>query len=495
MDFSGSLNKRIQQFALFILIIAVVWQIASEFDLTSAYDFETQKTNYFKLVFFRLFWSLPPLAILFFANTKGDSKKPMQIAGLIYLSFTAILITISALGNNSEFSMEVYSLMEIITYVLTFGSFGYLKLGQKGLWLALFALVFSGTFISSQSYEYVSKLDDLLGEIGLNNRNMFSDRTMFFYVLAIFNATKYILMFYVFIVLMDYLKNSKLQSLHFTSLILNNERLDKLSFSLIFWAFRIYIMSALFQDQPYYTYQFDIHQSILIELHRILSIALTYYIVIAVYRNLLLKEFVLEGKQTGWNFIGLNFPVVNLVAWIIKITKTEQKVEPKDTEILDENIQGFDANDYQSKLASGIKEFYKSSKNQGVKITMVILVILTLIYPLFIAMEYGNSTAIAIILLIYAIYFALLAYLFADHRAALVLSIVITFIGILVFYFAPRELSERGILTIIINMVLYLSVFHFDKFKFFIEKDGELTEIETQDETVNRENAGRLKDV
>lgn len=230
---------------------------------------------------------------------------------------------------------------------------------------------------------------------------------------------------------------------------------DRLSFSAIYWSFRLILFVSGMGLMGYIADTFRLPFEIL-TLLRVIIGALALLVVASIYRNFLVSHFAKKNEYPGGLFVLLNVPIINIFAWLYMLISYDIVREDASSEFQQDDI-------------TALKEkFVKSGRNGGWKIMLIVITIFTGLFQ-FISAGFRLDKPIrdgAFILLIsLVITFCLLLWYLYDKNSyipifvLIVLSLVVTAIA------RDGSFIQPTMAVGIINLALFYGMFYFDELK------------------------------
>ena len=473
MNFTPSFNRRFLQFAIFLLGFYVITQFIYEFELLRTFNYDTGETYTLNLIIREFIWLMPLLAIFYFFSKDEQNKRPAiaAISILIVSEITQLFLKfqeINLIDDNNFF-------IALFGNVAAFLCYGYLKFENRGLWLGILGLIYHGLFISASTHEYASTLMDFFVELGIIEYRLGDyGSTSVFYFGGLFSTLKYLLLFGLFEYLKNQVATTKLLNFNLSNIILPERKINLVVFSLLFWSTRVYIMTALFRELPMYFIDSSLFFDgpFILKLTYAILCAITFYIVASFLRNLLIAVFAQEGKFPSWQFLWFNFPIINIIYWLIYAINWENKSN-ENPQLIDEVKQ----NERSLKI-SDIKDKFKASrKNRGIQVLIFSLFFLNVLLNFYALANAYRVSSIQVVIVLLSTIIGLsfiLAYIL-HARALLVINLILVSLTFIILWLDMDEFMVRSYMTPIISLTLFHALFHFNQFKFY-RKSGEQVE-------------------
>lgn len=251
--------------------------------------------------------------------------------------------------------------------------------------------------------------------------------------------------------------------------------MDKLSFSIIFWAFRIPIAFLGFGIIQYWSVLYNPDAFIkgikvgyyAKQLLQILSFLMAVYVVCSLYRNFLANYLSLKGDYPKWLFLLLNIPIVNFITWLFLLFEKNANQVPKNHEKKASNL---------SFVESLQSKFVVEEKNMQVKIFVFFGMILFLIGK-FVMLNNGTI----LFVLVYLVLSLLFAWLYMRYNVVMYILFLFQVIFVLFVTGASIhiEFEAESLRTVYSfagtsNMIILYSLFHFDKLSFLFTQHSEV---------------------
>ncbi len=366
------------------------------------------------------------------------------------------------------FLFNIFPFIAYVTYgFLTFGNtFASYTMGLFGL-----AIVGIYRYVSMESgfEDIFRELDWLRMEFVIEDDRTSSLYLASFFVMKLGLIMNFILFWYVY----SYLKvnNNKFDFSFKRTQLFGN--MNPITFSIIFWVFRIFIMSSVvsvgnvafrFRDNFFVTDIFFITISLI-----------GVYLLFSVYRNFLSSYFVQRKRYTSWFYLLLNIPIINIFAWLILLVSRDEPI--------DQYRRGVNVEDYSDKSNSRIKNdafflqrlFHVENRNAGIKVLIVILVILSLLITLVAQMSMGMANPIIIVGSLLS--FIFLMWMFNAENAVYyifglycIIFLVFPFVGL-----DSRQFQYSSLTLFGVGQLMYiLPLFHFDCLQFYDNNENDL---------------------
>ncbi|MFT4600851.1 MAG: hypothetical protein ACI857_001028 [Arenicella sp.] len=477
MNPDNTFQKRLYGFCLSLIVFLILIFIERQFDILSYYNDENPAI--WKVFLSGILWNIPLLLILYWHSADSENKKPLLVALSIFAGFQLVKGFLVGALDDSDYSYYwMVRWWSEIGLAISFGVFGLLKYEtNKGWYFALIPLLVFGNSMVFNSYQYVDAFDRLFRLIGLRDTfsaELFSNGLRVDYLIQIvILVISYIPVFLVAHYIMRAIKNPKLFNFTLTRIEIEEEEMSKLSFSIIFWSFRIYVLSILLNNIEYYGFYMQEDLWLMIAL-LVIMCAVGVYVFISVYRNFLVAFTVKLNNYPSWQFLGLNIPILNIFVWWY--TLSLKPTEKEDGDIVEDDLLDNTADSQiDSPDFGNLKQrFLKSGKNQGIKGLLLALLLLSLFLPVIIAGGVRGSSALSYLVVITFVTLAFFAWYVSDYRAAFILSALILVLALVLGLWPYNSYGAENVLVSLVNIFLYFAVFHFDKIQLYSPKKAEV---------------------
>lgn len=373
-----------------------------------------------------------------------DRTAALYAIGITILITSALLII--SIDNDNIFLKSIVGSLAFLAFGIAHHK------SIKGLLYVIPFLIFQGLdlgdlyFIHVRADRILSIIDlDGILQLEIPSRPDSSSHIIYYPIANIISFSQiiiqYILMIQFYLILNK--KNWNDFMLRRVSLI----KIDKFSFSIIFWVSRFIIMSLIFAF-VYNTYSLN-RSSISNSMMYLWlpSIALATFVFLSFYRNFLVSYFISKNLLPGWRYLFLNIPVINFFIWLHLLLTKETK-EDKPSIATDEEIK---------------KQFGYADNNDNIKIVLVFAIIIPTLLKYF---NFNGSDNEALLLIANGVVSLIIlgAYFYSSkfYFPLLLVSVLALFS----LPFLNTIETYPLIMASIINLILWYPLFHLNKMTF-----------------------------
>lgn len=248
--------------------------------------------------------------------------------------------------------------------------------------------------------------------------------------------------------------------------------IDRISYSIIYWSFRLFLSVAGLGILSYIVYSFIFPLEIIM-IFKVVLATCSLVIVASIYRNFLVSNLSLQNIYPRGLFILLNLPFFNIIGWVYTLVNFNDSSK--------ESINDLETKVQFSKLQAN---FIKEGRNRAWKITLVILSLIGLLYLPIKRIIYSGlgGDGVVWILLSALIYLGLLIWFLNNKNSYKVILIILCANIGLVTVVRDESIVNPVMAVYIINIVLFFAMFYFDELKW----DSEVLSIDKKIEEVKK---------
>lgn len=415
---------------------------------------------------------LPIGTFWFFVAFLTKENKGALIAFLLkFISWGYITFQFLSHG----FSSELYYLPNLLSTILAYVAFGLIYFKKaNGLYLLLVFVLARGIGIASSSYAYYDILSGLLRAVGLRDimefristgENSYRPINLFVpFVRQMYLPLSLIIFWFVFCTIRQF-KQLKQFDISFRTVQLFS-KLSNLSFSVIFWTFRLPLFISVFGIISYMDRVFigDLNFDMAFSL---VCFCFAIFVLGSLYRNFLSAYFISKGLTPGWRYFFLNVPVINLFVWISLLLRPA-KPEDSFSASLSEKV-GTET-DQKILMAKDLqKKFVRDNRNNGIKLFIFLFIVLRSILKIsgmdsrLIGSDQGDPVLFSLLTLLSL---GLTIWYFSHKKALYVLFAIQSLLLLVIGVFQFESMLQLTTTSAMINMMIYYALFHFDKLNF-----------------------------
>lgn len=414
--------------------------------LILGYITDDTKSLYY-LIPIRLLNSIPYLALWFlFGNYIKDKRAALAAMGtfIVVSLFSAIFFN----GQTTITFLEDFTTRTLL-FSLPFLAFGLTHhKSWKGLLYLIPFVVFHG--IEAQSIGFLFyKIEPYLRRIDLDDILSLSiplhdspGRSLSIYPLE--RVITYSLSILKLLLLTYFYKAEQNPSFKdFTFKNISLPRLDKVTFSIVFWLSRFVILSLYFGLVRMSELIFESSKTSFIVPFYILSFFVGVFVLVSLYRNYLTAYFVSQEIAPSWRFFFLNVPILNFFVWIhLMIRKTPN---------LDISIP---------ETLKKLQKNFSYEKNANLKISLFLFIVVVTVVKV---LNMNGADDAKFIVIINGVVSSLVLLAYAYSPKIYIPLITLTFVTIVVATFL--EIPEIYFLATVslVNIVFWFAIFHFDE--------------------------------
>ncbi len=361
--------------------------------------------------------------------------------------------------------MTSYPILNLVIFSVPFLVFGFVyHKNTKGLWYFLTYFIISGIAVGTaygvndflrNALPYRSVLKTLIAY--QEGAIYIAPIPMLYYKLI------WIVNFVVFFYMHKAIKSKENDAFQFKKL--DVRPMSNLTFSVVFWVSRLVIITMIFSILQRIQRKWGLENlnSTIQEYIWVLSVIVAAYFFTLIYRNFLTSYFVSKGIKPGWKYIFINLPIINFFVWLYVTFFV--------------NVQSsISLSDRVDKVTALFKN---SDRNNNIKVAFYVVTLLGAVIRLI--SSRGRIDPIVISLISAVLGLALLALYFKYARTALFLFGLNALIVLAAPFGEMHEASPIFIYSMIYTL-LWISIFHFDKYTYANElspsADGGLGQLE-----------------
>lgn len=367
--------------------------------------------------------------------------------------------------------------------ILALGSFGWTYFKKPvGLWLIFVYIAMSGITASNGSFQLFIFMDDFFRNIGMDNflefripigeRSYESVFLLRYFVDALKLLLKVILFWGIFYGIKE---DSRFDfSMRTVSVF---PKLDKFTISIVYWTFRLILISMTFGLVRYFTYArpggFEVRFAF-----ELFFMSIAIFVVGSFFRNFLTAWFASKGKYPNGLYFFLNVPIINFFVWLkllfspdtpvkLSLRSSGEMVDKEGYEYEEEEVFG---SVQEAEALQG--QFVREGRNRPIKTGMILLLVLISIFRIGAMFDRVNENGL-MILLGSAFISLMLAIWYMNDKKAVFILFALEFVTALL---API-IDIDGVTNFVsfaglVSLVIYYVLFHFEEFRFVDDGDG-----------------------
>jgi len=353
-----------------------------------------------------------------------------------------------------------------VSAFLFFG-YDYFK-NYKGLWLGVLGLMLS---------EYNSifiYLNDIVEMLGFRDMFYYSGDTVSFnYIDDFFNSFVLIIDFGVFWIILNYMKSFKNQKYDFSfrKLIPFNIE-DKVTFSVVFWLFRIVISFLMFKGLVFVEVFNNSGMGAILFFKLTVVLIVKTYVFGSLYRNFMVSYFLQRNHYPSWFYYVLNIPILNVIAWTIFMFQSKDKNNVVKDDVLDKFNEVESVTERFQKLKA---KFTTEKRNESIKALYYIIIIFSNLYLFVTMIKHNNFEDFGTVIILFFVSLAVITLYLNDSRGLFFILIFYFSVFLIGENFQIKELIEVVSMASIMNLIIFYPLFHFDQFS-YIDKEEEKIE-------------------
>ncbi|MEP6793735.1 MAG: hypothetical protein ABJB16_05365 [Saprospiraceae bacterium] len=417
-----------------------------------------------RVILNEILYGLTSVAFWVVVGYMTKEKTGSMVAILIQLLYHIIVLTLSL--SLVQYTKETFTLMSLldriinVTAYVAFGLIHFKKL--KGILIGLVYFAVIGIVMGMRGDTYYELMERILRLINIRDpfiykRHFGTTTSSFNYLQLILYQMTSITQLCVFWFMYHLIKFPK----HFNFKLTTTPIINKISpftFSIIYWVVRLvlFISAVGFIESLQNSIRYGMGPS---AIYKSTCFCFGIFVTASMYRNFLSAYMVTKGRFPAVTYWLLNVPILHFIVWIYTLF-----LRSKPIQITMEETEMNEANEFQSLQVK--EDFIANSKNSGLKILMMIILLIILFVPS--KLSTPNSTQFGAAESIWSgiVILALSIWYMYDKRLLLPLFIFQTCSLLLMVMFVEPSKFQPVVVFGLVNLLVFYSLFHFDDLKF-----------------------------